>query len=137
MVHVRECKTMKGTGFTRRKLELIRLSYQRLRDGESFFFVHLLHHWPWRSDDEILGASGTYRERLFALDPTLFQHLLAGHDEREQAGRLAVGNEYLEMVQRIVEALLINIQDLISQQLEQLDTTTVLVAGLLCTPLRL
>jgi hypothetical protein len=69
---------------------------------------------------------GAYREQLFALNPTLFQILLAGHDEREQPGRLAFGNEYLETVQRIAEALPINIQDLVSRLLEQLNTMTVL-----------
>ena len=111
--------------YQRKKLKLIRSSYRRLCDGESFFFVHLLHHCPWRSDEEILGDFGTYRERLFALDPAPFQRLLTGHDERELAGHLAVGTEYLEMVQRIAEALPVNTQNLVSRQLEQLNSMTV------------
>lgn len=79
-----------------------------------------------RTGESSLGAFGKYREQLFALNATLFQILLAGHDEREQPGRLAFGNEYLEMVQRIAEALPINIQDLVSRLLEQLNTMTVL-----------
>jgi len=111
--------------YQRSKTKLIRTPYRRLCDGESFFLHHLLCLSPWRSDEEILGNAQTYRERLFTLDPTLFQALLQGHDERELSGRLAIGNEYLEMVQRIAEALPINLQDLVSRQLTQLNTMTV------------
>jgi hypothetical protein len=111
--------------YRRKNLKLVRSSYRRLCDGESFFFVHLLHHWTWRSDDDILGGFNTYREHLFALDPSIFQRLLIGHDEREYTGWLAVRNVYSEMVQRIAEALPINIQDLVSRQLHQLNSMTV------------
>jgi PIF1-like helicase len=112
-------------GYERNKTKLIRTPYRRLCDGESFFLHHLLSHRPWRSDDEILGGCGTYRERLFMLQPILFQNLLVGHDERELSGRLAIGNEYLEMVQRIAEALPIDLRELVQRQLAQLNTMTV------------
>ena len=111
--------------YQRNKTKLIRTPYRRLCDGESFFLHHLLCNRPWRSDDEIIGNCETYRERLFILEPTLFENLLRGHDERELSARLAIGNEYLEMVQRIAEALPIDIQELVSRQLMQLNTMTV------------
>ena len=111
--------------YLRSKAKLIRSAYRRLCDGESFFFIHLLHHWPWRSDAEILGGMDTYRDRLFDLNPTLFQRLLTGHDERQQTARTAVGREYLEMVQRVTELMPVDVQDLVNRQLEQLNSMTV------------
>jgi hypothetical protein len=108
--------------YQRKKAYLIRTPYRRLCDGESFFFHHLLNYGPWRSDDEILDGYETYRERLLNLAPGLFHNLLRGQDEREITGRLAIGNEYLEMVQRIAEALPIRLQDLVSRQLLQLNS---------------
>jgi hypothetical protein len=96
-----------------------------LCDGESFFFVQLLYRYHWRTDDEIRGDRESYRERLLALDPELYAQVLHGQDEREQSARLMVGNEYLEMVERITEATPPNLQEIVSQQLTQLNCMTV------------
>jgi len=60
-----------------------------------------------------------------ALDPALYEQVLQGQDEREQAARLTIGNEYLEMVERIAEATPPNLQEMITRQLEQLNCMTV------------
>jgi len=111
--------------YKRKKPIIVRSAYRRLCDGESFFFIHLLYHYHWRSDEEILGGSATYRERLFALNPGLYNRVLRGQEEMAQAGHLALGREYLEMVQRVAEAVPINAQHMISEQLRQLNTITV------------
>jgi len=58
---------------------------------------------------------------LLALDPALYAQVLQGQDEREQAARLTIGNEYLEMVERIAEATPPNLQEIVAQQLMQLN----------------
>jgi hypothetical protein len=110
--------------YLRKKAKLIRTSYRRLCDGESFFFIHFLHQCAWRSDAEIIGGMGTYREGLFTLDPNHFDRLLTGHDER-RTGRMVIGEEYLEMLQRIAEVLPMDIQDLVTRQLQQLNSMKV------------
>jgi len=111
--------------YKRKKPVIIRSSYRRLCDGESFFFIHLLYQYHWRSDQEILGGFTTYRERLFTLNPNLYDRVLRGQEEMAQAGHLALGREYLEMVQRVAETAPINAQHMISEQLRQLNTMTV------------
>ena len=46
-------------------------------------------------------------------------------DEREQAARLTIGNEYLEMVERIAEAAPPNLQEMVTRQLSQLNCMAV------------
>jgi ABC-type glutathione transport system ATPase component len=111
--------------YKRSKPILVQSNYRRLCDGESFFFTQLLYRYHWRSDDEIRGDAESYRARLLALDPTLYEQVLQGQDEREQAARLTIGNEYLEMVERIAEATPPNLQEMITRQLEQLNCMTV------------
>ena len=82
----------------------------------------MLFQYPWRSDEDILGDSETYRGRLFALNPELYTSILRGHDERAETGSLALGREYLEMVQRVAEVTPLNVQEMISEQLRQLNT---------------
>jgi hypothetical protein len=111
--------------YKRKKPVLLQSSYRRLSDGEVFFFVQLLDRYRWRSDKEILGAASTYRDRLFSLDPALYHQILQGQDLREQASRIAIGREYLEMVQRVAESVPVNVQEMVSQQLQQLNAMTV------------
>lgn len=111
--------------YLRGKPKLIRTAYRRLCDGEAFFFIHLLHHWTWRSDEEILGGMPTYRQRLFDLNPLLFHRLLTGHDEREETARRVLGQQYFEMTQRVSELTPVNVQDLVRRQLEQLNSMTI------------
>jgi len=111
--------------YRRNKPILVRSNYRRLCDGESFFFVQLLYRYHWRSDDEIRGDAESYRARLLTLDPALYTRVLQGQDEREQAARLTIGNEYLEMVERIAEAAPPNLQDMVTRQLTQLNCMTV------------
>jgi hypothetical protein len=111
--------------YKRKKPTIVRSPYRRLCDGEGFFFVQLLYHHAWRSDDEILGGFPTYRERLFALDPGLYDQVLQGQQEAAHTGYLALGQEYLEMVQRVCEAAPINVRNMMSRQLDQLNTMTV------------
>ena len=66
--------------YRRNKPSLVRSEYRRLCDGESFFFQQLLFYCHWRSDDEILGASQSYRDRLLTLLPDLYQRVIAGQD---------------------------------------------------------
>lgn len=66
------------------------------------------------SDEEIRGNAESYRARLLALDPALYAQVLQGQDGREQAARLAIGNEYLEMVERIAEATPTNLQEMVT-----------------------
>ena len=107
--------------YKRNKPILVQSNYRRLCDGESFFFVQLLYRYHWRTDDEIRGGVESYRGRLLALDPALYAQVLQGQDEREQAARLTIGNEYLEMVERIAEATPPNLQEIVAQQLMQLN----------------
>jgi hypothetical protein len=107
--------------YKRQKPILVQSNYRRLCDGESFFFVQLLYRFHWRSDEEIRGNAESYRERLLALDPALYAQVLQGHDEREQAARLTIGNEYLEMVERIAEATPPNLEEMVARQLTQLN----------------
>ena len=72
--------------YSHKKTKLIRTSYHRLCDRESFFFIHLLRYWAWRSDEEILGGMVTYRDRLFALDPIT----ILGTSERWGGQRFAI-----------------------------------------------
>jgi DNA replication protein DnaC len=62
---------------------------------------------------------------LLALDPALYAQVLQGQDEREQAARLTIGNEYLEIVERIAKATPPNLQEIVAQQLTQLNCMTV------------
>ena len=100
-------------------------NYRRLCDGESFFFIQLLYRYHWRTDEEIRGSAESYRERLLTLDATLYTQVLQGQDERELATRLTIGNDYLEMVERIAASTPPNLQDMVSQQLKQLNCMTV------------
>ncbi|KID83911.1 DNA helicase PIF1, ATP-dependent [Metarhizium guizhouense ARSEF 977] len=106
--------------YQRKKPILIRTSYRRLCDGEVFFYVQLLYRYHWRSDDEIIANSATYRERLFELDPVLYDAALRGH-----ADRVEHGNLYCEMVQRVARAAPPNVHDMVSEQLRQLNTMSV------------
>ena len=107
--------------YKREKPILIQSNYRRLCDGESFFFVQLLYHYHWRTDEEIRGGAETYRERLLTLNPTLYAQVLQGQDEWEQAVRLTIGNDYLEMVERITISTPPDLQEMVSQQLKQLN----------------
>jgi hypothetical protein len=100
---------------------LIQSNYRRLCDGESFFFVQLLYHYYLRTDEEIQEGAETYRERLLTLNPTLYTQVLQGQDEWEQAVRLTIGNDYLEMVERITISTPPDLQEMVSQQLKQLN----------------
>ncbi|KAN0086565.1 hypothetical protein V8E54_000253 [Elaphomyces granulatus] len=60
----------------------------------------------------------------FMLDP-LPDQVLQRQDEREQAARLTIGNEYLEMVERIAEATPPNLQEMVARQLTQLNCMAV------------
>ncbi|KAK9444150.1 DNA helicase PIF1, ATP-dependent [Metarhizium brunneum] len=111
--------------YQRKKPILIRTSYRRLCDGEVFFYVQLLYRYHWRSDDEIIANSATYRERLFELDPVLYDAALRGHADRVEHGNLALGREYCEMVQRVAGATPPNVHDMVSEQLRQLNTMSV------------
>jgi hypothetical protein len=111
--------------YRREKPTLVRSAYRRLCDGESFFFVHLLRNYNWRSDDEIKGGAETYRERLLTLDPTLFERVMAGHELREQESHIAFGREYLEMVEAVADTTPLNVQDIVSTQLSQLNSMTI------------
>jgi type II secretory pathway predicted ATPase ExeA len=51
--------------------------------------------------------------------------VLQGQDERELVAQLTIGNDYLEMVERIAAATPPNLQDMVSQQLRQLNCMTV------------
>jgi hypothetical protein len=88
-----------------------------LCDGESFFFVQLLYRYHWRTDEEIRGSAESYRERLLTFDARLYTQVLQGQDERELATQLTIGNDYLEMVERIAPSTPPNLQDMVSQQL--------------------
>jgi hypothetical protein len=90
-----------------------------------FFFVQLLYRYHWRSDDEIRNGADSYRTKLLTLDPVLYAQVLQGQDDREQAARLTIGNEYLEMVERIAEATPPNLQEMVALQLTQLNCMTV------------
>jgi hypothetical protein len=72
-------------------------------------------NYHWRSDDEIRGDVESYQARLLALDPALYEQVLQGQDEREQAARLSIGNEYLEIVERIAEATPPNLEEILAQ----------------------
>jgi hypothetical protein len=111
--------------YKRQKPILVQSNYRRLCDGESFFFVQLLYRYHWRSDDEIRGDAESYRARLLALDPALYAQVLQGQDDREQAARLTIGNEYLEMVEHIAEATPPNLQEMVARQLTQLNCMAV------------
>jgi hypothetical protein len=96
-----------------------------LRDAD-ISCIQLLDRYHWRSDKEILGGANTYRDRLFSLDPALYHQILQGQDQREQASRIAIGREYLEIVQRVAESVPVNVQEMVFQQLQQLNARTVL-----------
>jgi hypothetical protein len=84
-----------------------------------FFLIHLLYLHHWRSDNDILGGATSYRDKLFSLYPTLYGRILRGQDERAQASNLALGREYLEIVERVSESMPRGIQDMVSAQLHQ------------------
>jgi hypothetical protein len=107
--------------YRRRKPSLVRSEYRRLCDGESFFFQQLLFYCHWRSDREILGASQSYRDRLLTILPDLYQRVIAGQEETATTAALAVGREYLEMVQRIAQSTPVNVNLMVSTQLRQLN----------------
>ena len=50
--------------------------------------------------------------------------MLQGRDEREQAARLTIGSAYLEMVERLAEAIPPNLQEMVARQLAQLNCMT-------------
>jgi hypothetical protein len=63
---------------------------------------------------------------VFPIDPTAnLDQVLQRQDEREQAARLTIGNEYLEMVERIAEATPPNLQEMVARQLTQLNCMAV------------
>ena len=55
------------------------------------------------------------------LNPTLYSQVLQGQDEQEQAARLTIGNDYLEMVEHIAISTPPNLQEIVLQQLKQLN----------------
>ena len=103
--------------------------FRRLADGEPFFYALLLEKRPWRSDEEILGPSPTYRDQFMSLYPDDYQHII----DQQQLGRhtkeLSLVQLYDEIITAIVEAIDISISDIVASQLRNLRPTRLLQAA--------
>ena len=115
--------------YRRRCLQVTRSPFQWLADGEPFFYALLLEKRPWRSDEEILSPSPTYRDQFMSLYPDDYQHII----DRQQLGRhtkeLSLVHLYDEIVTTIVEAIDISISNIVASQLRNLRPSQLLQAA--------
>ena len=114
--------------YPRKRLQVTRSPFRRLADGEPFFYALLLEKRPWRSDQEILGPSLTYRDRFMCLYPEQYRDII----DRQQLGRhtreLSLTLLYDEIVTMIVETIDISINDIVACQLRNLRPSRLLHA---------
>ena len=119
--HREEWKDRRGYYVYRRTKPLLtRSPFRRLADAEAFFYSLLLEKHAWRSEEEILGAHHTYRERFIELYPNEYDDVIQEQRQGEHTHELYHVTLYEELLTAIVERGPVNVEKIITDQMRAL-----------------
>jgi hypothetical protein len=107
--------------YRRRKAQITRSPFRRLADGEPFFYAMLLEKRPWRGEEEILGAYGSYRDQFMALFPEEYEAVLRQQQLGRHESELRLSEAYEEIVMALIESINVDVQEIVATQLRSLS----------------
>ena len=109
--------------------QLIRTTFRRLQDGESFFYHELLLRKPWRSEEELLDGHSTYRAHFLARWPDAYRALLHGLQETRTSQVQVATSSYHDAISLLTARLPRLQKELVQSQLQRMEIEPLLLTG--------